>query len=184
LTKQATSSEALQAEADRLDTANPTPDRESPNALDDLDLDDSPDPAADAPYAEEQDPGLDLMQLEEEKVASKIDMTEVADLHSRPKEEVVIRSPEEMDDGGCGLPPGLMNRKSLTAYELQYGLTAQDRRTIEYTAKERDLWERYQKQAEGPVTKDHFVAALRLHKHGGFPVEPRESIKLNQMKVS
>ncbi len=79
----------------------------------------------------------------------------------------------------------LMERKELTDYERDHGMTVEDRNTLkgQMTGVERKLYEVYSGEMKTKrVTKEHFVTALRLWKNGCV-VHPKRSMTLNDMKV-
>ncbi len=127
---------------------------------------------------------LDLDHTEQQRTA-KIDMTEVADtLVANQGGRVKVADQQKDRDDGCGLPEDLMDRHRTVGYVKLHGITSKNRKDIEYTAYERDKWDRYQKiRPNQQVNKEFFVAALRLHK-AGFPRSLEKKLDLNTMKVN
>ena len=127
---------------------------------------------------------IDLDHTQEQQAAS-VKLTEVSDISGGPKEPMRITDFQEDQKKDCGLPSILMDRKRLIAYLKLHSVTGKMRRGIEYTVKERNYYDRYQKMCgeSESVGKDHFVSALRMFK-AGLPLSPASEMNLNAMKVS
>lgn len=127
---------------------------------------------------------IDLDHTQEEKAAS-VKLTEVSDISGGPKEPTRVTNFQDDQKKDCGLPPILMDRKRLIAYLQLHSVTGKMRRGIEYTATERNCYDRYQKMRgeSESVGKDHFTAALRMFKFG-LPMSAAGELDLNAMKVS
>lgn len=138
----------------------------------------------DAADGEGVDAIIDLDHTQEEKAAS-VQLTEVSDISGENKSAMKITDFQEDQKKDCGLPPALMGRKDLIAYLHLHSVTGKMRRSIEYTATERNCYDRYQKMCgeSEAVGKDHFTAALRMFKNG-LPMSPASQMNLNAMKVS
>ena len=117
----------------------------------------------------------------------KTDITQIDEL-DKPAEPAVKEPggppiPEHLVKQPCGLPKVLMDRKELVQYELEHGIAQPDRKKMEITDRERQLYEVYtQVMRARRVTKEHFVAALRLS-NAGYEIWPSREKDLNDMKV-
>jgi hypothetical protein len=83
----------------------------------------------------------------------------------------------------CGLPLILMNKAKLVEYLQRHHIKQKHRKDMEYTVMERRLYEVYVGARRNQrVTKGHFVAALRLWKHG-YALNPAEQLDINSIKI-
>lgn len=121
------------------------------------------------------------MQEEKTDITPIDDLDEAAQaLEEEPQEAGV---PEHLVTQPCGLPKILMDKKELVQYEMDHGIGFQERNALQVTDKERQLYEIYsQARRSKRVTKEHFVAALRLF-HSGHAIHPKRDKDLNDMKV-
>lgn len=115
------------------------------------------------------------------------DITPIDDLDQPPEPEAEgspePEVPAHLVRQPCGLPKVLMIKNELTQYEKDHGIDQPQRKAMEITPTERDLYEAYVTVTRGKgVTKEHFVAALRLS-HAGFDIWPSREKDLNEMKV-
>ncbi len=115
-----------------------------------------------------------------------LDMTNVDDIdkpEEAPEEEPQTGLPDHLELQPCGLPKVLMENKELAQYQIDHGISFRERREIEYTPKERQLYELYSQAKRGKrATKDHFTAALRLF-NAAHAIWPNKEKNLNDMKV-
>ncbi len=89
-----------------------------------------------------------------------------------------------LDDGeGKGVLIHYKAKKELVGYLQDHGIDHNDRKNLQVTGAERKLYGIYTAvQRQHRVSKDHFVAALRLCHHG-FELWPKKTKNLNDMKV-
>lgn len=92
-------------------------------------------------------------------------------------------TPPGLVEHECGLPACLLNKKALIAYLETHGISQKDREKLELTDDEKALYELYTRmQKMRRVSLGHFTAGLRLWRKG-YPVNPKDSVDLNSMKV-
>lgn len=99
------------------------------------------------------------------------------------EDEVVDETPDYLKEHDCGLPECLMLKKPLIKYLVTHSIDQVMRESLEITDPERALYEKYTREAKmRRVTLGHFICALRMWRNG-YPVNPKESIDMNSMKV-
>jgi len=125
---------------------------------------------------------VDLDKTQEQR-AAKINLTEVADISDTPHPVAKIEDNKLDDRRNCGIPERLWPVKEIVAYENLHSISGMDRDTLEYTAHERNMYDRYQKLVDRAAAKDHFVVALRMF-NAKLPERPAQRLNLNDMKVS
>ena len=118
--------------------------------------------------------------------ADELDREEVPDEYPDEEEKPRPVVPQ-VDAAGpvhaCGLPKSLMAKKTMSEYLRRHTVSMRHRTAMELTSVERRLYEVYaQAMRNKRAQKSHFVAALRLWK-AGYPINPKESLDLNNMKV-
>lgn len=121
------------------------------------------------------------MQEEKTDITGIDELDEAAEaLTEKPADPGV---PEHLVKQPCGLPKILMDKAELIQYEKDHGITVEERKVLQITDAERQLYEIYsQARRSKRVTKEHFVAALRMS-HSGWTIHPKKGIDLNDMKV-
>lgn len=93
-------------------------------------------------------------------------------------------TPPHLMEHDCGLPTSLMTKKGLTNYLQTHGISQKIRKQIDIQEPERKLYELYSEAMKNKrTTLGHFVAALRIWRQG-FPINPKESVDINSMKVT
>lgn len=124
------------------------------------------------------------------KNVGMVDMDDILDARAEATEEAAPpeqtpppkpgRKPEVH---ACGLPSLLMERKKLTEYLRLWGIEHKDRREMQYTNRERELYEIYSDALQAKrLSKEYFVAALRLWVHG-FAMTRDSTIRLSELQV-
>lgn len=117
------------------------------------------------------------------KALDMVNVDEIDKPEEAPEETPQTGLPEHLEEQPCGLPLVLMDNAELAQYEKDHGISFKERREIEYTPMERQLYELYsQAKRSKRATKDHFTAGLRLFK-AGHSIWPNREKNLNDMKV-
>ena len=139
-----------------------------------------------------------------ETTTKDLDVTEIDEISAPPVEpEAVAQQPDapaHLMKHECGLwmifvvDMSLENedgkgtthynpKKELVQYLMDHSIGQPNRSSMQVTPTERKLYDIYAAaQRKNRVTKDHFIAALRLCYHG-FELWPQKSKNLNEMKV-
>lgn len=122
--------------------------------------------------------------MTEETTADITDIDEIdRPEETAPEEPPAPEVPEHLVEQPCGLPKVLMEKAQLTQYEQDHGIDHPHRKKMQVTDRERELYEIYTGVLRNRrVTKEHFVAALRLFK-AGYEIWPKREKDLNEMKV-
>ncbi len=100
-----------------------------------------------------------------------------------PPEGAKEHVPAHLKEHDCGLPECLMQKKDIAKYLSAHGIGPKTRKEMDINEPEKELYAKYTKAAKMyRVTMGHFVAALRMWRNG-YPINPKESVDLNAMKV-
>ncbi len=132
---------------------------------------------------------LDLTEIDEIS-APKVEPEEPSDQPNVPGHlqrhecglwEIFVRNMTIDDDDGHSIH--YVAKKELIQYLQDHGIDHDDRKNLQVTDTERRLYDIYTGvQRQNRVSKEHFVAALRLCHHGKL-LWPKKTINLNDMKV-
>lgn len=142
------------------------------------------------------------METLQDQTRQKIDVTDIDAVQPEVVEPEVDEGPKipfHLQRHECGLwnvfvkdlslqgEEGLVNlsaKKEIVRYLMDHGISGKERGDQHITDQERRYYEQYTAvQRKDRVSKQHFVAALRLSHHG-YELWPQRSKNLNDMKVN